>query len=83
MSEYQEVLSREMRFEAGRKVYSRTYDEVGLTTGSTHACPMSGCSGLRVAVKWPDGRHTFPCSRGMALRQIIGKESAFIEWRLL
>ena len=59
--------SEETRFDAGREVYSRDGDEVGLTTGSTHSCLLAGCMGLRVSVKWADGRHTFPCSRDIIM----------------
>ncbi len=37
----------------------------GTTTGSTHHCQLAGCIGTRIAVKWDDGKVTFPCSRGM------------------
>jgi len=55
----------ETGFDAGHKVLSRTGDGEGLTTGSYHDCQLSGCSGQRISVLWPDGRHTFPCSRAM------------------
>lgn len=37
----------------------------GTPTGSVHRCSMAGCNGLRIAVRWPDGRCTFPCTRGL------------------
>ena len=37
----------------------------GETTGATHHCRMEGCTGRRVTVKWPDGKITHPCSKGM------------------
>lgn len=38
---------------------------VGQASGSLHHCQMEGCNGLRISVRWPDGRTTFPCSRGL------------------
>jgi hypothetical protein len=49
----------------GVKVASRSGDLIGLTTGSTHRCSLEGCNGVRVAVKWPDGRRSYPCSKGL------------------
>lgn len=55
--------------EPGTKVRSRGSDRKGEATGSTHACSMEGCRGLRVSVRWPNGRTTFPCSKGMTVRK--------------
>lgn len=49
----------------GTQVFSRDGKEVGQTTGSTHRCQMAGCTGRRITVKWPDGKVTHPCSKGM------------------
>lgn len=38
---------------------------VGETTGSTRRCPLEGCSGVRVYVKWPDGHVTMPCTNSL------------------
>ena len=27
-------------------------------------CQMEGCTGMRIHVKWPDGKSTYPCSKG-------------------
>ena len=27
-------------------------------------CRLEGCTGMRIHVKWPDGRSTYPCSKG-------------------
>lgn len=27
-------------------------------------CRLDGCTGMRIHVKWPDGKHTYPCSKG-------------------
>jgi hypothetical protein len=48
---------------AGGRILSRVKGEVGIMSGSTHDCQLKGCHGVRVSVKWPDGKRTFPCSR--------------------
>ena len=37
----------------------------GKTTGAAYACQMDGCTGRRMGVRWPDGKITYPCSKGM------------------
>lgn len=27
-------------------------------------CSLEGCNGVRIHVKWPDGKSTYPCSKG-------------------
>jgi len=49
----------------GEKVLSRDGKLTGVTSGSAHRCQMEGCMGLRISVKWKDGKTTFPCSKGM------------------
>lgn len=49
------------------KVISRT-GEVGKTTGKTRCCQLEGCLGVRIGTRWPDGRITWPCSKGMRLQ---------------
>ena len=39
--------------------------EVGKPTGGTRYCTLEGCNGLRLGVRWPDGKITFPCLKGM------------------
>lgn len=48
------------------KVWNTTKTEYGIPTGSTRECKLEGCSGVRIAVRWPDGELTWPCSRGMS-----------------
>ena len=48
-----------------KKVYSRGRTMVGQTTGSVRSCAMEGCRGRRIGVRWPNGKVTFPCTRGM------------------
>ncbi|MEJ6002498.1 hypothetical protein [Paucibacter soli] len=45
----------------------------GLTTGvasnlAGYRCQMEGCTGRRLVVKWPDGKSTRPCTKGMFTR---------------
>ena len=47
------------------KVTSRTGNIVGKTTGKTRLCRDKGCTGIRIGIKWPDGKITFPCSTDM------------------
>jgi hypothetical protein len=34
----------------------------GRVTGGTRPCRLAGCRGLQRAVRWPDGRLSYPCS---------------------
>jgi len=47
------------------KVHSRGGESTGKTTGRHRLCHLEGCRGLRLSVKWPDGKTTFPCTDGM------------------
>lgn len=40
----------------------------GVLTGNSRRCNLEGCNGLRLSVRWPDGHHTFPCTKGMEIR---------------
>ena len=51
--------------EPGTPVVSRDSELTGHTNRTYFRCCMEGCTGLRIAVKWPDGHWTYPCSRGM------------------
>ena len=50
-------------------VYSRPdpdeVGETGNTTGGTRTCTIEGCRGVRVGVRWGDGKLTWPCTEGM------------------
>lgn len=37
----------------------------GVTTGGERYCTLEGCPGRRIAVRWPDGHLTWPCTKGM------------------
>jgi len=52
----------------GEVVLSRDGRARGRTTGSLRSCTLEGCRGLRIGVRWPDGRLTWPCSEGMVRR---------------
>lgn len=47
------------------RVWDRGHNIYGVATGGTRACALEGCSGKRVCVRWPDGKHTWPCSKGL------------------
>ena len=52
----------------GVKIYPRgraKRDSHGHTTGATRPCQLGGCHGVRVAVVWPDGKLTRPCSKAL------------------
>lgn len=50
-----------------KEVLSRDGTEVGEVRGRRR-CQMEGCTGIRIRVKWADGKVTFPCSKGMKVR---------------
>lgn len=37
----------------------------GRTTGGSYRCQLICCGGLRIGVRWPDGKMTYPCSKAM------------------
>ena len=49
----------------GTPVYSRDTKLRGKSTGAFRRCTLEGCGGERVYVRWPDGRLTCPCSKGL------------------
>ena len=52
----------------GEVIVSRDNKLKGLFTGAHHRCKLDGCNGRRLSVKWEDGTHTFPCSKGLVVR---------------
>lgn len=50
-------------------VWSRGRKEKGAATGNWHHCQLEGCNGMRIAVRWPNGRLTFPCTKGMTFNR--------------
>ena len=49
----------------GRKVLDRNLESLGIATGSRRKCQLEGCPSQRIGVRWPDGRLTWPCLKGM------------------
>ena len=49
----------------GSFIYNRDGTDKGTVTGTYTPCQMEGCRGRRVWVRWPDGKLTKPCSRGL------------------
>lgn len=49
----------------GIVVISRDGKEKGVTTGGERRCQLEGCGGRRIAVRWPKGNLTMPCTKGM------------------
>ena len=47
------------------KVYSRDGKFTGKTTGGSRSCTMESCRGVKLGVRWSDGKLTFPCTHGM------------------
>lgn len=68
-----------LAIEKGTVIWSRGRASKGVMTGASFPCTLSGCNGLRVAVRWSDdrgeGRMTFPCTKGLS--------SASGEWEIL
>lgn len=62
---------RQKLVEPGQRVLPRAGSRlrkkgvVGVTTGATRYCPLEGCTGTRIVVRWPGGTITYPCSKGM------------------
>lgn len=38
--------------------------EPGVVVGTRH-CQLEGCRGLCLIVRWPSGKRTMPCTKGM------------------
>jgi hypothetical protein len=47
------------------KVVSRDSTESGVPTGGTRLCQLESCGGLRIGVRWSNGKLTWPCTKGM------------------
>jgi hypothetical protein len=54
------------KIKAVEEVLGRDKIITGRTTGASYKCPLNGCSGWRVTVKWEDGRISYPCTEGMS-----------------
>ena len=51
--------------ELPKKIVSRDGKHVGTPIGTTRMCRLEGCTGLRIGVRWDDGKLTYPCSKGL------------------
>lgn len=49
-------------------MWNREGTEAGKITGSTRACTLESCGGIRLGVKWQDGKTTWPCTKGVSER---------------
>lgn len=58
----------------GTRIFSHNKKFKGRTTGSGYLCRLEGCSGMRLTVKWEDGRISYPCTNGL---QPIGRGNSY------
>jgi hypothetical protein len=49
----------------GKTILTRDASMEGKVISATRRCSMEGCLGIRLGVRWPNGRLTYPCSRGI------------------
>lgn len=49
----------------GMIVLSKDGKKKGKLTGGSRHCGMEGCTGKALAVRWEDGKLTYPCTKGM------------------
>lgn len=57
-------------------VWSKGRETAGKATGGERVCQMSGCTGTGIVVRWPSGKITIPCTKGM-------KKTGENEWEIL
>lgn len=46
---------------------SKFENVAGKVLKGRRTCSMHGCTGLRIHVKWPDGKSTWPCSKAIVV----------------
>ncbi len=46
-------------------VYASDGRRRGRLTGGERLCNLEGCKGVRLRVRWPNGKTTWPCTVGM------------------
>jgi len=51
----------------GLEVFCRRGRVRGRIVGITRRPCFDGCGGLRLAVRWKDGKITYPCTKGMGI----------------
>lgn len=49
-------------------IWNREARERGQRTGGIRHCGLDGCTGVRVGTRWPDGKITWPCTKGLIAR---------------
>lgn len=54
------------------RVGTRLSRVAGRALGGTRQCQLAGCVGLRLAVRWPSGRLTWPCTKSLRFDRSIG-----------
>lgn len=54
-----------MMTEAPKFIFSRDGKQKGRVVGKGKPCTLEGCRGWRYPVRWPDGKLTWPCSKGL------------------
>ena len=52
-------------YDVGTPVQASDGKLTGSICGRGFHCRLESCSGLRIPVRWPDGRRTYPCTKGM------------------
>lgn len=50
--------------------------QTGTALAGVQSCRLESCGGVRIPVRWPDGKHTFPCSNGMV--EVDGKPETWM-----
>jgi hypothetical protein len=55
----------DLMIQRGTPVWGRGRKQQGHTTGGAKRCALEGCTRARVGVRWPGGKLTWPCTKGM------------------
>lgn len=53
------------RSELPKYVLDREGKQRGTVTGGQRLCTLESCRGMKIAVRWPNKKITYPCSKGM------------------
>jgi hypothetical protein len=59
---------KELLCDKGTTILSRDGKLKGTVMGTTFPCRLMGCNGIRITTKWPNGKITYPCSKGIIVR---------------
>ncbi len=46
-------------------IVNRTGTKAGVVVGGGDPCQLEGCNGVRLSVRWQDGKLTRPCTKGL------------------